>query len=96
MTIDDWNEPGEQTLQFLAASTPEFEEYNRILLVVHASESATDVVLPVHAGVTGYTLLWDSADEAPGDGLGTEHPPGEQLTIHGPSMRLFRVDGSPE
>ena len=96
MTIDDWNEAGEQTLQFLAASTPEFEEYNRILLVVHASESATDVVLPVHAGVTGYTLLWDSADEAPGDGLGTEHPPGEQLTIHGPSMRLFRVDGSPE
>ena len=28
-------------------------------------------------------------------GLGTEHAPGEQLTIHGPSMRLFRVDGSP-
>jgi glycogen operon protein len=95
MTIDDWNEPGEQTLQFLAASTPEFEEYNRILLVVHASESATDVVLPVHAGVTGYTLLWDSAEEAPGDGLGTDHAPGEQVTIHGPSMRLFRVDGSP-
>ena len=36
MTIDDWNSPGERTLQYLAASTPEFEEFNRILLVVHA------------------------------------------------------------
>jgi glycogen operon protein len=49
----------------------------------------------VHAGVTGYTLLWDSAEEAPGEGLGTDHAPGEQVTIQGPSMRLFRVDGSP-
>ncbi len=67
MTIDDWNSPGERTLQYLAASTPEFEAFNRILLVVHAHEEATEVVLPAHAGVTGYTLLWDSAGEEPVD-----------------------------
>ena len=46
MTIDDWNSPEERTLQYLAASTPEFEAFNRILLVVHAHEEPTEVVLP--------------------------------------------------
>ena len=100
MTIDDWNSPAERTLQFLAASTPEFEEFNRILLVVHARESETEVVLPVHEGVTGYTLLWDSADEAPadsesgGDAAADPHAPGERISMTGPSMRLFRADGT--
>jgi glycogen operon protein len=67
MTIDDWNSPEERTLQYLAASTPEFEAFNRILLVVHAHEAATEVVLPAHAGVTGYTRLWDSGGEEPLD-----------------------------
>ncbi|MDQ0892599.1 glycogen debranching protein GlgX [Agromyces ramosus] len=94
MTIDDWNSPAERTLQYLAASTPEFEEFNRILLVVHAHESETEVVLPQHAGVTGYTLLWDSADEAPAEPTGDEFAPGERISVIGPSMRLFRALGS--
>ncbi len=32
MSLDDWDSPAERTLQYLAASTPEFEEFNRILL----------------------------------------------------------------
>jgi glycogen debranching enzyme GlgX len=93
MTIDDWNSPEERTLQYLAASTPEFEAFNRILLIVHAHESDVEVVLAEHAGVSAYTLLWDSADEAPTDAA-TDHAPGERITMAGPSMRLFRAHAS--
>ncbi|MBT2499758.1 glycogen debranching protein GlgX [Agromyces sp. ISL-38] len=93
MTIDDWNSPEERTLQYLAASTPEFEAFNRILLVVHAHESDVEVVLAEHAGVSGYTLLWDSADETPTDAA-IDHEPGDRITMTGPSMRLFRAHAS--
>jgi glycogen operon protein len=93
MTIDDWNSPEERTLQYLAASTPEFEAFNRILLVVHAHESDVEVVLAEHAGVSGYTLLWDSADESPADAA-IDHAPGDRITMTGPSMRLFRAHAS--
>ena len=92
MTIDDWHSPEERTLQYLAASTPEFEAFNRILLVVHAHEDETQVVLPEHAGVTGYTRLWDSAGEEPVDDP-REHAPGERLTVPPLSMHLFRAHG---
>ncbi|MFD4420203.1 glycogen debranching protein GlgX [Agromyces sp. NPDC058484] len=93
MDQDDWNSPAERTLQYLAASTPDSEAVNRILMVVHAHESDAEVVLAEHAGVTGYTLLWDSADEAPTDAA-TEHAPGDRITMAGPSMRLFRAHAS--
>ncbi|MEO7123534.1 MAG: glycogen debranching protein GlgX, partial [Lacisediminihabitans sp.] len=88
MSIEDWDSPAERTLQYLAASTPEFEEFNRILLVVHGLESDETVTLPQHEGVTSYSLLWNSAaDDAPND----EHAPGTKLAITGTSMQLFRA-----
>jgi glycogen operon protein len=92
MTIDDWHSPRERTLQYLAASTPEFEAFNRILLVVHAHAAPTEVVLPDHAGVTGYTLLWDSAGEEPAEDP-DEHAPGERIPVPALSMLLFRAHG---
>lgn len=90
MSLEDWDSPGERTLQYLAASTPEFEEFNRILLVVHGLETEVTVTLPEHEGVTGYTLLWDSArddDVEPG----TEHAPGDDLRVGPTSMLLLRA-----
>ncbi|GAA1832388.1 glycogen debranching protein GlgX [Agromyces salentinus] len=92
MTIDDWNDPGERTLQYLAASTPEVEEFNRILLVVHAHVAPTEVVLPTHDGVTGYGLLWDSTEEHPA-GADVEHLPGERIVVPAQSMQLYRALG---
>jgi glycogen operon protein len=89
MSDSDWSSPSERTLQYLAASTPEFEEFNRILLVVHGLEGDITVTLPEHEGVTGYTLLWDSANDDLADSL--EHRPGSELTIAGSSMVLFRA-----
>ncbi|WP_353828403.1 glycogen debranching protein GlgX [Agromyces sp. SYSU T0242] len=95
MTIEHWNDPGQRTLQFLAASTPEFEDFNRILLVVHASETVAEVLLPEHPGVDAYELLWDSADERPGAGLGARREPGTAMPMSPQSMRLYLAHGDP-
>ncbi len=90
MSIDDWDSPAQRTLQYLAASTPEFEEFNRILLVVHGLETEVTVTLPTHQGVAGYTLLWDSSHDDISDQV-AEHQPGDELVMGPTSIRLFRA-----
>jgi len=90
MSEGDWDSPGERTLQYLAASTPEFEEFNRILLIVHGLEDDVTVTLPAHQGVAGYSLLWDSSLEEHVDPL-VDYLPGSELTVAGTSMQLFRA-----
>jgi glycogen debranching enzyme len=94
MTMEDWDSPAERTLQYLAASTPESEPFNRILLIVHGLEEPVDVTLPAHTGVDSYTLLWDSAHDRL-DEHEPVHTPGERLTVGPTSMLLFRADGTP-
>ncbi len=94
MSLEDWDSPAERTLQYLAASTPEFEEFNRILLVVHGLETSVTVTLPEHEGVAGYTLLWDSSHDDLDDSE-PEHVPGEELSLGPTSMLLFRAHSSP-
>ncbi len=95
MDIDDWQDPSQRTLQYLAASTPEFEEFNRILLIVHGVETSAEVTLPVHPGVDGYELLWDSADETPKTAT-TSFRPGQAVTVSPASLQLFRCSGTDE
>ncbi|WBU39137.1 glycogen debranching protein GlgX [Homoserinibacter sp. YIM 151385] len=94
MSLEDWDSPAERTLQYLAASTPEFEEQNRILLVVHGLEEGVEVVLPEHEGVAGYSLLWDSSHDLPHEAraAGT-HAPGARIEVDPTSMLLFRAEG---
>ncbi|QWT22870.1 glycogen debranching protein GlgX [Subtercola sp. PAMC28395] len=94
MSVWDWNSAENRTLQFLAASTPEREEFNRILLVIHGIESPTSVILPRHEGVAGYTLLWDSNDDTPPgeDAPAIVFAPGTELTVSASSLQLFRAD----
>ncbi len=92
MESDQWADPAKRTLQYVAASTPDREAANRILLVVHGTESPIDVRLPEDIdGATRFVSLWSSADERPSD----EHEtftPGQVLPTPGTSMRLFRVE----
>ena len=88
MSIEDWDSPTERTLQYLAASTPEFEEFNRILLIVHGLEEPETVCLPEHEGVTSYELIWNSADD---NAAAEFHVPGSGLTLAPASMQLFRA-----
>ena len=92
MATDDWQNPSARTLQYVAASTPEFEEFNRILLIVHGLENEVQVTLPAHEGVDGYELVWDSADETPKKGT-TWFRPGDVVTVSPTSMQLFRCSG---
>jgi glycogen operon protein len=99
MSIDDWQSPENRTLQYLVASTPEFEPFNRMLLIVHGLESETDVTLPAHEGVETYTLLWDSADDSAA-GNANESPssqaqqrsPGSTVRLTPTSMQLYRAN----
>ena len=88
MSIEDWDSPTERTLQYLAASTPEFEEFNRILLIVHGLEDPETICLPEHEGVTSYELIWNSADD---NAAAESHAPGSGLTLAPASMQLFRA-----
>ncbi|MEB0285526.1 MULTISPECIES: glycogen debranching protein GlgX [Cryobacterium] len=90
MSEDNWHSPKERTLQYLAASTPEFEEFNRILLIVQGRERDVTVTLPEHAGVSSYSLLWDSSHDDLSDAV-IEHIPGTRLLVPGASMQLFRA-----
>lgn len=94
MSIDDWDAPGQRTVQYLAESTPESGAPNRVLLVVHADEHPIDVRLPRVAEATGYALLWDSAHERPDDvpAHGAPVAPGAAVAVTGPSVRLYRVE----
>lgn len=86
MSIEDWDSPEERTLQYLATSTPEFEDFNRILLVVHGLEATESVRLPSHGNVVAYELLWNSADDQAAADI---HLPGTILTLAPASMQLF-------
>ncbi|MFS0852206.1 glycogen debranching protein GlgX [Microbacterium sp. 179-I 3D4 NHS] len=89
---DQWADPGHRTLQYVAASTPGSEDPNRILLIVHGTESPIDVRLPTEIeGATRFVSLWTSAQERPTDDEEV-FVPGEVLSVPGTSMRLFRVE----
>lgn len=91
MSIDRWTNPSHRTLQYAAASTPEVEDFNRILLIVHGNEQPIDVVLPAIEEVSRYVSLWSSADETPSDDH-AEHSPGDTVSLVGTSMHLFRAE----
>ncbi len=91
MSIDRWTNPAHRTLQYDAASTPENEAPNRILLIVHGNERPIDVTLPRIDGVERFVSLWSSADETPSD----DHEvfaPGDVVPIVSTSMHLFRME----
>lgn len=93
MDDEDWNSPENRTLQYLAASTPDKEEFNRILLIVHGVEDDVEVSLPVAPGVDAYRLLWDSATEVPIDEQHGTLAPGATRLVGGASMQLFLAIG---
>lgn len=91
MSIERWTDPAHRTLQYVAASTPEFEQFNRILLVIHGTERPTEVTLPEIEDVTRFVSLWSSEDETPrAEARG--HAPGDLIRLSGTAMHLFRAE----
>jgi glycogen operon protein len=90
MSAEDWDDPQNRTLQYLAASTPVDEPLSRILLIVHGVETTADVVVPAHEGVSFYEPLWFSTNPAPREIPGVLRP-GETIKVGGTSMLLFKA-----
>jgi len=86
-----WGDPTHRTMQYVAASTPEHERFNRILLVVHGSERPIEVTLPRISGVKRFVSLWSSAEERPRDDEEV-FAPGDSLNLGGTTMHLFRAE----
>lgn len=91
MSGERWTDPSHRTLQYLATSTPEEEQLNRILLIVHGNERAIDVTLPALEPGVSFVSLWSSEEEAPTQ-HGERFAAGDVLAVAGTSMRLFRVE----
>lgn len=91
MSGERWTDPSHRTLQYLATSTPEEEQLNRILLIVHGNERAIDVTLPTLEPGVSFVSLWSSEEEAP-TAHGERFAAGDVLAVAGTSMRLFRVE----
>jgi len=91
MTAEEWEDPHNRTLQYVAASTPQSEAFDRILLVVHGTEQATDIVLPEHPEVQFYEPLWLSSHPAPREIPGVLRP-GEKFTVPGMTIMLFNAE----
>lgn len=94
MSIERWTSASHRTLQYDATSTPEHESANRILLLIHGTESPIEVTLPTLPGVTAFTALWSSVDERPATDE-TRHAPGATICFESTGMRLFRVEEGP-
>ncbi|QEW03368.1 glycogen debranching protein GlgX [Microbacterium lushaniae] len=90
MSIQRWTSATHRTLQYVAASTPEHEEPNRILLVVHGNETPIEVTLPPLDGADRFISLWTSITERPTE-ESRELQPGEVVVMPDTSMHLFRV-----
>ncbi|MDR2997476.1 MAG: glycogen debranching protein GlgX [Microbacterium sp.] len=92
MEVEQWNDPRNRTLQYVAATGAGNDEGNRILLIVHGTEAPIDVRLPDSIeGATAFVSLWSSADERPDGGL-RRYSPGDVLPLSGTSMQLFRIE----
>ncbi|MCS5718632.1 glycogen debranching protein GlgX [Herbiconiux sp. CPCC 205763] len=93
MSVSDWNSPENRTLIYVAASTPEHEDFNRILTVIHGVEAPERVTLPLHDDVSAYELLWDSAQDVPSAHQAPvpRFAPGQVVDVAPTSMQLYRA-----
>jgi glycogen operon protein len=91
VTAPEWQDAHNRTLQFVAASTPNNEEFDQILMVVHGTEQSTEITLPNHPGIQFYEPLWLSSHPRPRDIPGALRP-GEKFTVPGMTIMLFSAE----
>ena len=87
MSAAGWEDPAARTLQLVAASTPETEEQDTVLLLVHGAESSATVRLPAREGVSRWLPLWSSDDAA----VLTSLAPGDAVLVTGPTVVLWQA-----
>ncbi|GAA2739150.1 glycogen debranching protein GlgX [Pedococcus aerophilus] len=83
-----WEDPSTRTL--LMYLNGAWLEHHSLLLVLRGDAEDGKVTLPTVPGLTGYELLWDSADERPADGPAPVVDPGV-VAVRGASLQVYRA-----
>ena len=81
-----WDDPHTRTLAMYLDGTS--EESASLFIVLHGDAADATVTLPALNWVTGFELLWDSADERPTSG-GSPLRPGSTTRVTGASLRVY-------
>ena len=92
MDHDRWHDTGVRTVQMYLHGAP--VDHQSVLVVVHGRLDTTTVTLPGRPWGGGYSSLLDTADETPHPSDG-ELPPGAELEVAGPSVRVYAVRPDP-
>lgn len=90
MTLENWQDSQERTLQYLCGTPARDGSHNRVLVLVHGVEESIEVALPRRTDVTGYTLLWDSSHAAAPESR--TWAPGETIAVGPTSLLIFAVN----
>ncbi len=91
MSEERWKDSSHRTLQYFAAETPTEQSRNRILLMIHGTESPVVVRLPQIEGVTRFRSLWSSEEERPAAER-VSYAPGDTVTLTSTAMHLFAAE----
>ncbi|MEN9713846.1 MAG: hypothetical protein RLZZ164_510 [Actinomycetota bacterium] len=89
LTEDEWNNSETRTFSKLSARLEDDGSRNEMLLIIHGSETETQVKLPEDADATEYELVWDSNDERPA--AATRIKPGTMLEMAPSSVKLLTI-----
>ena len=90
MTDENWHDAECRTLTRYTEHLNGDGSRSSMLLVIHGSEKATEVVLPSELGFESYQLLWNSAYDLPKPATETT-PAGSAVKLTGTSMQLFKA-----
>lgn len=90
MTDDDWHNPECRTISRFSQRVFGDGSKNALLLIVHGSETSTDLTLPNIEGINQYELIWNSAHEVPQPSEARQAA-GSAVEVSGTSMLLFRA-----
>jgi isoamylase len=90
MHHDRWHDPTERTLQAFFHGAPVGGA--SLLLLLHAGLDDAGVVLPPAPWAHGWTQLWDSTCEHPGEVPAVHVAAGAAVTVSALSLRVYRAD----
>ena len=90
MSEEDWHNPECRTISRFSQRVFDDGSHNSLLLVIHGSETSTELILPAIEEISQFELVWNSAHEVPQPSTSWQST-GSTVNLSGTSMLLFRA-----
>ena len=90
MTIENWDNPEVRTVARFTEHDNGDGTFDRLLLVIHGTETEAKLVLPLEIEQQTFELIWDSALETPPHRV-EKHAAKTNVLLTGTSMQLYSV-----